>query len=240
MNIFPEAFLNSHLFGLAVTVIVYVLCEKIIKTLNLSIVPPFVMACPIIMALIYFSGGSITYEQYNKGAIFIHLLLGPATVALALPLYRNRQTLKENRFIILSGVLISTVCAITSIFVCAKIFGASDIVLTSLIPKSVTTPIAMDVSATIGGIPALTAAGVIFAGMFGATFNHNIFKLLGIKNDIAIGLAIGASSHGLGTSVCTNKSAVQLAIGGVTIGLAGIATSILAPIMLPILNSLCK
>ena len=118
------------------------------------------------------------------------------------------------------------------------LFGASEQVLLSLIPKSVTTPIAMDISSVIGGIPSLTAACVIFTGMFGSTFNHKILSWLGFKNDIAIGLAIGASSHGLGTSACVNKSALQLAIGGVAIGLTGIATSILAPLLLPLLTNL--
>ena len=98
--------------------------------------------------------------------------------------------------------------------------------------------IAMDISSVIGGIPSLTAACVIFTGMFGSTFNHKILSWLGFKNDIAIGLAIGASSHGLGTSACVNKSALQLAIGGVAIGLTGIATSILAPLLLPLLTNL--
>ena len=116
--------------------------------------------------------------------------------------------------------------------------GASDKVLVSLIPKSVTTPIAIDISKTIGGIPALTTAAVIFTGMLGATFNHKLLQLFGIKNDVAAGLAIGASSHGLGTSACASISPVQLALGGVAIALTGIATSILAPLLLPILKSI--
>ncbi|MGM9520491.1 MAG: LrgB family protein, partial [Phascolarctobacterium sp.] len=123
-------------------------------------------------------------------------------------------------------------------YVCAKGLGASDKVLVSLIPKSVTTPIAIDISKTIGGIPALTTAAVIFTGMLGATFNHKLLQLFGIKNDVAAGLAIGASSHGLGTSACASVSPVQLALGGVAIALTGIATSILAPLLLPILKSI--
>ena len=140
------------------------------------------------MGIIYFQSPHITYEQYAAGANFINFLLGPATVALALPLYRNRQTLKNNLAVIVSGVVVATVIGIVSIFVCGKLFGASEQVLLSLIPKSVTTPIAMDISSVIGGIPSLTAACVIFTGMFGSTFNHKILSWLGFKNDIAIGL----------------------------------------------------
>ena len=234
MTLLPEAFIQSPLFGIALTVVVYVLCELIVDKFELNIVPPFVLACPMIILFIYL----ITYDDYENGAGFINFLLGPATVALALPLYNNRHIIKDNLFVIASGIIVATVTGIVSIFVCGKIFGASDQVLLSMIPKSVTTPIAMDISSAIGGIPALTAACVIFTGMFGATINHKLLEALKIKNNIAIGLSIGASSHGLGTSVCASKSALQLAIGGASIGLTGIATSLLAPVLLPILDSL--
>lgn len=90
---FPETLLNSPMFGIGLTIIVYVFCELIVNRFELNIIPPFVLACPIIMGIIYFQSPHITYEQYAAGANFINFLLGPATVALALPLYRNRQTL---------------------------------------------------------------------------------------------------------------------------------------------------
>ena len=238
MTLLPEAFIQSPLFGIALTVVVYVLCELIVDKFELNIVPPFVLACPMIILFIYLQEPYITYDDYENGAGFINFLLGPATVALALPLYNNRHIIKDNLFVIASGIIVATVTGIVSIFVCGKIFGASDQVLLSMIPKSVTTPIAMDISSAIGGIPALTAACVIFTGMFGATINHKLLEALKVKNNIAIGLSIGASSHGLGTSVCASKSALQLAIGGASIGLTGIATSLLAPVLLPVLDSL--
>ena len=238
MTLLPEAFIQSPLFGIALTVVVYVLCELIVDKFELNIVPPFVLACPMIILFIYFQEPYITYDDYENGAGFINFLLGPATVALALPLYNNRHIIKDNLFVIASGIIVATVTGIVSIFVCGKIFGASDQVLLSMIPKSVTTPIAMDISSAIGGIPALTAACVIFTGMFGATINHKLLEALQVKNNIAIGLSIGASSHGLGTSVCASKNALQLAIGGASIGLTGIATSLLAPVLLPVLDSL--
>ena len=238
MTLLPEAFIQSPLFGIALTVVAYVLCELIVDKFELNIVPPFVLACPMIILFIYLQEPYITYDDYENGAGFINFLLGPATVALALPLYNNRHIIKDNLFVIASGIIVATVTGIVSIFVCGKIFGASDQVLLSMIPKSVTTPIAMDISSAIGGIPALTAACVIFTGMFGATINHKLLEALKVKNNIAIGLSIGASSHGLGTSVCASKNALQLAIGGASIGLTGIATSLLAPVLLPVLDSL--
>ena len=178
MTLLPEAFIQSPLFGIALTVVVYVLCELIVDKFELNIVPPFVLACPMIILFIYFQEPYITYDDYENGAGFINFLLGPATVALALPLYNNRHIIKDNLFVIASGIIVATVTGIVSIFVCGKIFGASDQVLLSMIPKSVTTPIAMDISSAIGGIPALTAACVIFTGMFGATINHKLLEAL--------------------------------------------------------------
>lgn len=235
--LFPDALLNSPLFGIGLTVILYAMSEIIIDRFKLNVVPPFVIACPLVISVIAFVPG-VEYKQYQAGAEFINFLLGPATIALALPLYKNRQIITEKAAAITSGVTIATLAAILVVYFCGKAFGASEQVLISLIPKSVTTPIAIDVSKTLGGIPALTTAAVIFTGMLGATFNHKVMSLLGIKNDLAIGLAIGASSHGLGASACASVSPVQLAIGGVAIALTGISTSILAPLLLPILKSI--
>ena len=234
---FPDSLLNSPLFGIGLTVILYAFSEILVDRLGLRVLPPFVPACVGIIALLTCTPG-VEYKQYAAGAEFINFLLGPATIALALPLYKNRKVIAQQALPILGGVTIATLVAIVVVYFCAKGLGASEKVLLSLIPKSVTTPIAIDVSKTIGGIPALTTAAVIFTGMLGATFNHKLLKLFGIKNDIAAGLAIGASSHGLSTSACAGVSPVQLAIGGVAIALTGIATSILAPLLWPLLKNI--
>lgn len=116
----PEAFIQSPLFGIALTIVVYVICEIIVDKFELSIIPPFVLACPMIIAFIYFQEPYITYEDYETGAGFINFLLGPATVALALPLYNNRRIIKENLPVIISGILVATVTGIVSIFICGK------------------------------------------------------------------------------------------------------------------------
>ena len=234
---FPDSLLNSPLFGIGLTVILYAFSEILVDRLGLRVLPPFVPACVGIIALLTCTPG-VEYKQYAAGAEFINFLLGPATIALALPLYKNRKVIAQQALPILGGVTIATLVAIVVVYFCAKGLGASEKVLLSLIPKSVTTPIAIDVSKTIGGIPALTTAAVIFTGMLGATFNHKLLKLFGFMTDIAAGLAIASSSHGLGTSPCAGVSPVQLAIGGVAIALTGIATSILAPLLLPLLKNI--
>ena len=233
----PELLLNSPLFGMGLTIIVYCACEFLVHRLKLSIVPPIVFACPaIILFLLY--APNVNYQQYKIGGDFINFLLGPATIALALPLYRNRHVIQANAFSITIGILVATLSAIFSVYLLGKSLGASEAVLLSLLPKSVTNPIALEITKTIGGIPPLTAAVIISTGMLGATINHKLLKILGVKNDLAAGIAIGASSHGIGTSVCAHVSAVQLATGGVSIALTGIATSILIPLLLPILKTL--
>lgn len=234
---FPEILLNSPLFGMGLTIIVYCACELLVRRLQLNIIPPIVFACPaIILFLLYVP--NVSYQQYKTGADFINFLLGPATIALALPLYRNRNVIKANAMSITIGILVATLSAIFSVYLCGKALGASETVLISMLPKSVTNPIALEITKTIGGIQPLTAAVVISTGMLGATINHKLLKILGVKNDIAAGIAIGASSHGIGTSACAHVSAVQLATGGVSIALTGVATSILIPLLLPILKGL--
>ncbi|MEG0970585.1 MAG: LrgB family protein [Acidaminococcaceae bacterium] len=230
----PATLLSSPLLGLALTVIAYKIGEKVSERFNLTLLPPFVTCCAIIMLLIH-QAGLFTYQQYEVGGAMINFLLGPATVALALPLVRNKHILRQHGAILLGGVLIGTCSGIISVALCAKALGASHLVAMSLVPKSVTTPIAMDISAAIGGIPALTAACVIITGIFGATCGHKLLALVGVKNDIAIGLAIGASSHGLGASSCIAKSSMQVAISSLAIALVGIATALLAPLLLPYL-----
>lgn len=223
----PDILVNSPLLGLTVTLIAYKFGERIVERFNLTFLPPLLTACAILMAVISFTP-LFTYEQYAIGGAIINFLLGPATVALALPLVRNFKILCQHYKILLSGALVGTLSGVISIILCARFFGASETIIISLIPKSVTTPIAMDISAGLGGIPPLTAACVIFTGIFGAMCGHRILALCGVKNDIAIGLAIGASSHALGVSTCISKSSLQVAIGSLAIALVGIATALLA------------
>ena len=136
---FPDSLLNSPLFGIGLTVILYALSEILVDRLNLRILPPFVPACVGIIAILVYSPG-VEYKQYAAGAEFINFLLGPATIALALPLYKNRRIIQEKALPILGGVTIATVVAIVVMYFSAKGLGASEKVLLSLIPKSVTTP----------------------------------------------------------------------------------------------------
>ena len=152
-----------------------------VRRLELNIIPPVVFACPaIILFLLYVP--NVSYQQYKIGADFINFMLGPATIALALPLYRNRKVISANALSITIGILVATLSAIFSVYLLGKTLGASEAVLLSMIPKSVTNPIALEITKTIGGIQPLTAAVVISTGMLGATINHKLLKLLDQKH----------------------------------------------------------
>ncbi|HIU64110.1 MAG TPA: LrgB family protein [Candidatus Avacidaminococcus intestinavium] len=225
---------NSPLLGLVLTFFTYKIGERLVEKLNLNFLPPLLTSCALIIFLITFTG-LFTYEQYALGGTMINFLLGPATIALALPLVRNFSVLVKHYKILFIGVLTGTLSGVISIIFFARLFGASEQVMFSLVPKSVTTPIAMEIASTLGGIPPLTAACVICTGIFGAMCGHKILAAIGVKNDISIGLALGASSHALGVSSCIPISALQVAIGSLAIALVGIATAIFAP---PLVNLL--
>lgn len=234
---FPEILTSSLLFGLGLTVLIYCFAELLITRLNLRILPPIALACPVILLILFYVPGA-SYESYEKGAQFINFMLGPATIALAVPLHRNWRIVERYALPLAGGVIFSTVVSIVAIYFLGSWLGLSEKMLLSTLPKSVTTPIAIEISRPLGGLPAITTAAVILSGIIGATFNHTIFNLIGMKDDVAMGVAIGASSHGVGTSACAGVSAIQLALGGVSMGLCGIAASIITPLLLPVLRSL--
>ena len=192
-----------NLWGFILTFIVYE-CSKRLKHIKLlRKLPPMMLSGLILIFII--KELHISYESYNKSACFYTLLLGPATIALAFPLVENIKLLTKNKRAVYFGFIIATFTAIVTTFFIGKIFHSDWNLIYSLLPKSVTTPIAVEISKSIGGIPELTACIVVITGIYGAIFCHRILKWLHIKSDIAIGLAIGASSHVLGTSSCIEK-----------------------------------
>jgi len=197
------------------------------------------LANPVLWTIVILSGLLIvtdtSYEAYFDGAQFIHFLLGPATVALAIPLFHQfdkvRQSAKAMSIIFPVGCVVAILFAMGT----AAIFDASESSLISLSPKAITTPIAMGVSEKLGGVPALTAVFVILTGIVGAVFASTIFKVLKITDHRAMGLALGLPSHGLGTARAFQISETAGAFAGMSIGLNGLLTAFILPMILPIL-----
>ena len=156
-------------------------------------------------------------------------MLGPSVVALGYVLYEQLEHIKGNVISILSAVFVGSIVGIVSVVLIAKVLGADHILIASLAPKSVTTPIAISLAEKTGGIPALAAAFVVICGIFGGLVGPVILRRIGIKSKIAKGLAMGSASHALGTARAMEMGAIEGAISGLAIGLMGIMTALLIP-----------
>jgi predicted murein hydrolase (TIGR00659 family) len=169
------------------------------------------------------------YAAYAASTRPVSLLLGPATVALALPLYRNLAALRASARGVIAGLVVGATVAFVSAVLLAKALGASVTTVRSLAPKSVTTPIAMEVSARIGGDRVLTAVFVIVAGMIGSMLVPGAFERAGIGDARARGLALGVAAHGLGTARAVTLGGTEAAFAALGMGLSGVFTSVLVP-----------
>ena len=215
-----------NLWGLLVTILIFELAKKCKKIRFINKIPPMMLSgIVLIIFLIIFK---IDYKSYNESACFLTLLLGPATIALALPLSDNAKLLTKNKRAVYLGFIIAVATAIITTIILGKVFHADWKLITSLMPKTVTTPIAIEISKAIGGIPELTACMVVLTGIYGAMFGHKILKMFKIKSDIATGLAIGATSHVLGTSTCVERNRKkQVVMSTLALIIIGILTTVI-------------
>ncbi|MBO9337914.1 MAG: LrgB family protein [Chloroflexus sp.] len=223
---------QTPLLWLTTTIAVYRLMTIISRRLGSPpLLNPVLLSIVTIVIILLVS--DTPYPTYFDGAQFVHFLLGPATVALAIPLYEAERTLRRIFWPALTGLLIGSITGITAAVVVGRLFGLSDITLRSLVPKSITTPIAMGVAEQLGGLPSLTAVIVIMTGMVGALFGWELLGLIGIRDDGERGFALGLASHGLGTARSLQFSSAAGALAGLAMGLNGAVTSLLAPIIVP-------
>lgn len=189
---------------------------------------PVVIGLLLVIAILLLLG--IDYETFRRGSAFIEFLLGPSVVALGYLLYEQMEHLKGHEMSIFIATLAGGFIGVTSVIALGYLFGIDERLISSLQPKSVTTPIAISLSEHSGGLPALTAVIVFFCGVFGSIVGPWILDKTHITNPVARGLALGSASHGLGTARAIELGAVEGAISGLAIGLTGIATSLIIPI----------
>jgi predicted murein hydrolase (TIGR00659 family) len=190
---------------------------------------PVLVAVILIVALLLATGTS--YQTYFEGAQFVHFLLGPATVALAIPLYRQFQAVRRSAAALLASVIAGSLTASLSAVAIAWALGASQETIVSIAPKSVTAPVAMGISERLGGLPSLTAVMVLLTGVFGAMLGPPLLNLLRIRSWAARGLAIGTASHGIGTARALQVNEVAGAFSGLAMGLNALATALLLPLL---------
>lgn len=195
----------------------------------------FPLLNPVLLAVLMLVGFLLAtdtdYWTYFQGAQFVHFMLGPATVALAVPLYNQFAKVKKSAAAIFTALIAGSATAAASAVGIAWAMGASRETLISLAPKSVTAPIAMGISEQLGGLPSLTAVLVILTGITGAMLGTFVLNLLRIKDWAARGLAVGTASHGIGTARAFEVNPIAGAFSGLAMGLNGVATAILLPLL---------
>lgn len=223
-------FVNNPMFGILITIIAFEISVLINKKTKLSILNPVFISMIIIIAFLLVL--DIDFDSYNNGGNFITFFLTPATVILAVPLYKQFDLLKKNLFPILIGVFVGCLTSISSIIFLSKYLNVNTKIGLSLIPKSITTPIGIEISNQIGGIPSITIVCIIITGVIGAVFGPSICKLFKIKDKVAIGVSIGTSSHALGTTKAMELGETEGAMSSLSIGIAGIITVLLAPLLI--------
>lgn len=219
---------SSKTFGAAVTVSVFLLAQRLHRRYPSPITHPLLISSLGIILLLEVLG--IEYSRYNHGGELISFLLGPATVALALPLYRRTEEIRRRVVMILTSVGAGAAAAMVVAAGVVRLLGGGPRLVLSMIPKSVTTPIAVEISAIIGGEGALTGVFVVLTGILGAVFGPELLRACGIKDEKAMGLALGTASHGIGTGRALKEGETIGAYSGLAMGLAGVITAILAPL----------
>lgn len=229
-----HSLVHSEIFDLALVVGTYIAATILYKKTHLSVLHPLLTSIFVIIVILEFL--DVEYASFQQGSHLIHFMLGPSVVALGYVLFEQMKYLKGNVVSILTSVFVGAIVGIISVIVIGKLMGADQSLIATLQPKSVTTPIAMGISEKNGGIPSLTAVIVVAVGIFGSIVGPAIMKVLGIESRIAKGLALGASSHGVGTAAAIQLGAVEGALSGLAIGLMGIMTAILVPVISYILS----
>jgi predicted murein hydrolase (TIGR00659 family) len=227
------AFAGSPLFGIAISLLTFQIGSMLYRRTGSVFLNPLVLS--MVMIIAFLVNFHISFDDYNKGGQFISFFLGPATIILAVPLYRKIHLLKANVLPILAGITIGSVTGIVSIIGMCRIFGLDELVSVSMIPKSITTPIGIELSNQLGGLPSITVAGIVFTGISGVLLGPMICRLFRIDNKVAVGIAIGTSSHALGTTKAVELGETEGAMSGLAIGIAGLITVFLAPLIAKIL-----
>lgn len=220
----------SPLLGLTITLLAYQGAFWLYqRSGNNPLVNPVLIAVAILVLFLNLTGTS--YDRYFAGAQFVHFLLGPATVALAIPLYMQFRRVRTMLLPVVAGLLAGSVTAILSAIMVARLFGAGLTTQLSLAPKSVTTPIAMGIAERIGGIPTLTAVLVIITGILGAIGARYVFDAIGVRDPAIRGFSIGVASHGIGAARAFQVNEQSGAFAALAMGLNGALTAILLPLI---------
>ena len=229
-----KQFLESEVFVLSFTLFIYFLAQQLQNKLKLILLNPILVSSAII--ILFLSVFNIDYTIYHQNVRIIEFFLKPAVVAMGVPLYQQLERIRKQTVIIFVSQLAGCISGVLSVVIIAKLMGASKEIICSVAPKSVTVPIAMEISRITGGIPSLTAAVVVIVGMFGAIFGYTILKIAKITNPISQSIAMGTAAHGIGTSRSMSISPNYGVYSSLGLILNGILTSALTPYLLKVMS----
>ena len=224
--------ISNPMFGIIITLIAYEIGLFLNRRTGWAILNPLLIS--IILILIFLVITGIDYDQYNSGGKIISFFITPATIALALPLYRNFKLFTDNLVPIFIGILGGILVNFVSLYFLAKYTNLADELFYSLAPKSVTTPIGIELSNQIGGIPQITIAAIIISGLTGVIFGPIVFKVFRINDRVARGVAYGTTSHALGTTKAIEEGDIEGSMSGLSIGITGLLTAIIIPLIIKI------
>jgi len=225
---------TTPLLWLTLTVVIWLFADWLAQLSGRNpLVNPVMIAIAVVSAILLATGTS--YGTYFDGAQFVHFLLGPTTVAIAIPLYKNWPIVRRKALPMLAALIAGTATSIFSAIAVAAAFGVPRAVLISLAPKSVTAPVAMSLSESLGGIPALTAVLVVFTGVLGAVVVTPLMNAMGLRDYAARGFAAGLAAHGIGTARAFVVDPVAGTFAGIAMGLSAILSSLLIPVIVRLL-----
>lgn len=222
--------METPIFGIIVTILFFNIGIYIKNKFKSPIFNPLLIA--IIGIILFLYTFNIEYESYKIGADSINFFLGPVTVVLAIPLYKQLDLLKKYFFEIIIGITSGVIISFLSIVIVSKITNTDELIMNSLMAKSITTPMGISLTSTLGGIESITVVAIILTGIFGGIIAVPLFKIMKIKHPVAKGIALGTSAHALGTTKAIELGEVEGAMSGLAIGIAGIITVILIPILI--------
>jgi predicted murein hydrolase (TIGR00659 family) len=220
---------TGEVFMLTLVMGTFLLGVWIYKRSKISLLQPLLISMVIIIPFLKIAG--IEYHTFYQQTRLLNFMLGPCVVALGYVLYEQIENIRGNVVSILTAVFVGSIVGIFSVLLIAKLLGADHLLMASLAPKSVTTPIAISLSEKNGGVPAMTTAFVIICGLFGGLVGPILLRRLGIQSKIAQGLAMGSASHALGTARALEMGALEGAISGLAIGIMGIMTALMIPLV---------
>lgn len=226
-------FLDTPIFGLLLSILAFEVGLFINKKTKLPILNPLIIGIGLIIGFLL--AFDIDYEVYNKGGSVISFFLGPATVSLAKPLYKQIEKLKENGVPVIVGILAGCIVAVGIVIYLGKIFGLDEVLILSLAPKSATAAISSEISKQIGGLPSLTVAVTVLTGITGNVLGPYICKLFKIKDEVAVGIGMGTASHAIGTAKAMELGEVQGAMSSLAISVTALLTVFIAPLLVKIL-----